>query len=56
MKATENKEKEDSEASNPYMSKGIYRNYEKTMKEKNVKRKKEGLTAIPIRSYKEWSR
>ena len=38
-----------------YMSRGIYRNYEKTMKEKNLKRKKDGLTPIYIRSYEEWS-
>ena len=41
--------------SSPYLSEGIYRNYEKTMKEKNVKRKKDKLTAIPIKTYKEWS-
>ena len=39
----------------PYMSKGIYHNYEKGMKERNHKRKVQGLQAIPVRTYEEWS-
>ena len=39
----------------PYISKGIYSNYEKSMKEKNVKRKRQGLKSIHIRTYEEWS-
>ena len=38
-----------------YMSKGIYNNYAKSMKDKNVKRKWQGLKAIYIRTYEEWS-
>ena len=39
----------------PYLSKGVYKNYEKTMKEKNLKRKHDGLEPIQIRSYEDWS-
>ncbi len=39
----------------PYMSKGIYNNYEKGMKARNQKRKGKGLAAIPIRTFEEWS-
>ena len=39
----------------PYMSKGIYNNYEKGMKASNQKRRGQGLTAIPIRTFEEWS-
>ncbi len=39
----------------PYMNKGIYHNYEKVMKEKNQKRKGQGLEAIHIRTFEEWS-
>ncbi len=39
----------------PYLSKGIYNNYEKGMKEKNHKRKGQGLEIIRIRTFEEWS-
>ncbi len=39
----------------PYMSKGIYNNYEKSMKEKNAKRKGQGLQPITVRTFEEWS-
>lgn len=39
----------------PYMSKSIYNNYKRTMKEKNLCRKKARLTLIPIKSYEQWS-
>lgn len=48
-KKAEKKEK------SPYINKGIYDNYSKGMKEKNLKRVKQGLDAIPVRSFEEWS-
>ena len=39
----------------PGLSKGIYKNYSAAMTEKNQKRKKEGLSALHIRTYEEWS-
>ncbi|MBI2118808.1 MAG: hypothetical protein HYT97_04170 [Elusimicrobia bacterium] len=48
-KKEENKEKVS------YMSRTIYKNYEKGMKERNKKRIKKGLKAIPLRTFKEWS-
>ena len=48
-KRTEVKEK------TPYMSKGIYNNYEKGMKVRNHKRRGQGLAALPIRTFEEWS-
>ena len=39
----------------PYINKSIYENYFKGMKEKNHKRVKQGLEAIPVRSFEEWS-
>lgn len=39
----------------PYMSRGIYNNYAKVMKEKNRQREKMGLGELPIRSFEEWS-
>lgn len=39
----------------PYLTKSIYKNYEVTMKEKNIKRKKDGLPPIHVRTYQEWS-
>ena len=55
MKSIENEENDKSETASPYLSKRVYKNYEGTMKEKNQKRKKDGLVPIPIRSYEEWS-
>lgn len=55
MKAMKEKEEEVSAVSSPYLSKGVYKNYAETMKEKNQKRKKIGLAPIYIRTYKEWS-
>lgn len=51
----EHKEENKPETSSPYLSKRIYKNYEKTMKEKNVKRKRDGLTSIHVKSFLEWS-
>lgn len=48
-KNQENKEKV------PYMNRTIYKNYEKGMKERNQKRVKKGLKAIPLRSFEDWS-
>ena len=39
----------------PYMSKGIYNNYAKGMKEKNKQRGKMGLGELYIRTFEEWS-
>ncbi len=39
----------------PYMTKAVYGNYEKSMKEKNIKRKGQGLASIKVRTYEEWS-
>ena len=47
--------KPESKAKSPYMSKGIYNNYTKGMKEKNQKRMKQGLQSIYIRTFEEWS-
>lgn len=47
--------KQENKGKVPYMSKGIYNNYEKSMKEKNVKRKGQGLKSIYIRTFEEWS-
>ena len=47
--------KPESRGKSPYMSKSIYNNYAKVMKEKNQNRKEQGLTAIHIRSFEEWS-
>ncbi len=47
--------KPESKAKSPYMSRGIYNNYAKGMKEKNQKRHSQGLQAIYIRTYEEWS-
>ena len=44
-----------SKSSSPYMSRGIYKNYAKGMKEKNQKRAAQGLEAIYIRTFEEWS-
>ena len=56
MKKTKDKEEQSpTQEKSPYMSKAIYGNYAKGMKEKNVKRHKQGLEAIPIRTYEEWS-
>ncbi len=38
----------------PYMDKATYNNYEKTMVEKNVKRRGQGLKSIYIRTFEEW--
>lgn len=54
-KAAAVKEESKSEKT-PYMSRGIYNNYAKVMKEKNQQRQKQGLESLPIRSYEEWSR
>lgn len=50
----EDKKSEKKEMS-PYINKGIYDNYSKGMKEKNHKRVKQGLNAIPVRTFEEWS-
>jgi hypothetical protein len=47
--------KPESKAKSPYMSKGIYNNYARGMKEKNQKRTKLGLESIYIRTFEEWS-
>ena len=39
----------------PYINKTIYENYFKGMKAKNIKRHKEGLEAIPVRTFEQWS-
>jgi hypothetical protein len=39
----------------PYLDVKIYHNYAKAMKEKNCKRKTQGLNAIYVRSFEEWS-
>ncbi len=39
----------------PFMSKGIYNNYEKGMKERNQKRRSQGLAALHVRTFEEWS-
>ncbi len=41
--------------SSPYLSKKIYQNYASSMKNKNIKRKKDGLQPILVRSYEDWS-
>ena len=48
-------QKQEDKEKSPYMSKGIYKNYAKGMKEKNQKRIEQGLKAIPIRTFEEWS-
>ena len=48
-------EKQVSKERSPYMSKDIYNNYAKTMKEKNQKRKEQKIKAIYIRTFEEWS-
>ncbi len=48
-KSSDNKEK------SPYINKSIYENYSKGMKAKNIKRLKQGLEAIKVRSFEEWS-
>ena len=55
MKIIEQEEIKKPGTGNPYMSKGIYKNYESAMKEKNVKRRKDRLQTIHIKSYEEWS-
>jgi len=47
--------KQENKGKSPYMSKGIYNNYEKGMKEKNQKRTGQGLKTIYIRTFEEWS-
>ena len=47
--------KPESKGKSPYMTKVIYNNYAKGMKEKNQKRVKQGLESIYIRSFEEWS-
>ena len=49
------KQKDNLEIAHNYMSRSIYSNYKRTMEEKNLMRKKAGLTPIPIRSYEQWS-
>jgi len=39
----------------PYINKAIYENYFKGMKEKNQKRVRQGLEAIPVRTFEQWS-
>ena len=39
----------------PYQTKVVYNNYAREMKAINLKRKKLGRTAIPIRTFEEWS-
>jgi hypothetical protein len=39
----------------PYMSRGVYNNYAKGMKEKNQKRAKMRLEVLYIRTFEEWS-
>ncbi len=41
--------------SSPYLSKGIYNNYAKGMKEKNQKRVGQGLKALRVRTFEEWA-
>lgn len=48
-------EKQENKEKSAYMSKDIYSNYEKSMKEKNVKRKGQGLQSIYVRTFEEWS-
>jgi hypothetical protein len=47
--------KEKEQEKSPYINKAIYENYAKGMKEKNIKRIKQGLDAIPIRTFDNWS-
>ena len=47
--------KEENKEEVSYMSKTIYKNYEKGMKERNKKRIKKGLKAIPLRTFEDWS-
>ena len=54
MKIDKNEEESKSKGSVPYMNRGVYKNYTKGMKERNQKRKGEGLDALHIRSYEEW--
>ena len=44
-----------SKLKSPYMSKAIYKNYAKGMKERNQKRKGQGLAGLRVRSFEEWS-
>ena len=55
MKTVENGGEDKPEKDSPYLSLRIYKNYEQTMKVKNLQRKKDGLGPIRIRDYKEWS-
>jgi hypothetical protein len=48
-------EKQEPREKSPYMSRSIYNNYEKGMKERNQKRKGQHLTALKIRTYEEWA-
>ncbi len=47
--------KQEHEEKSPYMSRGIYKNYSKGMKERNRKRKGQGLEALQVRTFEEWS-
>ena len=47
-------EKREHKAS-PYINKDIYNNYMKGMKERNQKRTGEGLKALHVRTFEEWS-
>lgn len=47
-------EKKKDTAKTPYLSRGIYNNYTKGMKEKNRKRVQQGLEAIHVRTFEEW--
>ena len=56
---TKQESKEQAEEKNqgisPYLGKGVYDNYAKAMKEKNQLRVRKGLTAIPVRTFEQWS-
>lgn len=47
--------KQENKGKVPYMTKDIYKNYAKGMKERNQKRKDQGLKVIYIRTFEEWS-
>ena len=55
MKDIKKEDGSKSKAGSPYLSKRVYQNYAQSMKVKNLKRKKNGLKTIQIRTYEEWS-
>ena len=55
LKVLEKAEKTGRKTDALFLSRRIYKNYEHSMKTKNLKRKKDGLTSITIKTYEEWS-